>query len=47
MTLGIVLLNGFSLGLTYAESDEHHVILDLLVIRLILSWGEIVNDQKS
>jgi hypothetical protein len=40
MSLAIGLLNGLSIGLTYAENDGHHVVLDILVIRLILSWGE-------
>jgi hypothetical protein len=40
MTLEIGLLNGLSIGLTYVETDEKHVVLDIFVLRLILSWGE-------
>ena len=40
MSLAIGLLNGLSIGLTYAENDGHHVVLDILAIRFILSWGE-------
>jgi hypothetical protein len=40
MSLAIGLLHGLSIGLTYAENDGHHVVLDILVIRFILSWGE-------
>lgn len=40
MSLAIGLLNGMSIGLTYAENEGHHVVLDILVIRFILSWGE-------
>jgi hypothetical protein len=40
MSLGIGLLNGLSIGLTYAETDGHHVVMDILLFRFILSWGE-------
>jgi len=40
MSLGIGLLNGLSIGLTYAEIDGHHVVVDILMFRFILSWGE-------
>jgi hypothetical protein len=40
MSLGIGLLNGLSIGLTYAEADGHHVVVDILLFRFILSWGE-------
>ncbi len=40
MSLGIGLLNGLSIGLTYAEADGHHVVMDILLFRFILSWGE-------
>ena len=40
MSLGIGLLNGLSIGLTYAETDGHHVVLDILLFRFILSWDE-------
>ena len=42
MTVEIGLLHGLSLGLTYAETDEHHIVLDLFVLRFIFSWGEVV-----
>jgi hypothetical protein len=42
MSLGIGLLNGLSVGLTYAETDGNHVVLDILMFRLILSWGDSV-----
>lgn len=31
MSLAIGLLNGLSIGLTYAENDGHHVVLTCLV----------------
>ena len=40
MSLAIGLLNGLSIGLTYTENEGHHVVLDILVFRFILSWGE-------
>jgi hypothetical protein len=46
MTLEIGLLHGFSLGLTYAETDEYHIFLDLFVLRLIFSWGEVVRTSS-
>ena len=42
MSLGIGLLNGLSIGLTYAETEEHNIVLDVLCLRFILSWGGVL-----
>ena len=47
MSLGIGLLNGLSLGLTYVETGGHHAVLDILFIRFILSWGEDVAQSSE